>query len=97
MANQARKTEHSGAKKGKGAYWGRKRDAKPESNQRRREDDKESAVESGDESSSVGGNNMADHSNRRPRHPLGKLLRGITRRNVHKDVDTGGSIGLESW
>jgi hypothetical protein len=40
MANQANKTEHSGAKKGKGAYWGRKKSAKHESNKVRREDDK---------------------------------------------------------
>jgi hypothetical protein len=40
MANQAQKTEHSGPKKGCGAYWGRKRDAKLESNRVRRETDK---------------------------------------------------------
>lgn len=31
-----RKTEHAGAKKGKGAYWGPKKDAKKESNKERR-------------------------------------------------------------
>ena len=40
MANQAQKTEHSGPKKGRGAYWGRKKDAKLESNRVRRETDK---------------------------------------------------------
>jgi hypothetical protein len=40
MAFQAKKTEHSGAKKGSGAYWGRKQDAKNESNRVRREADK---------------------------------------------------------
>jgi hypothetical protein len=40
MANQAEKTEHSGPKKGIGAYWGRKKDAKGESNRARRESDK---------------------------------------------------------
>ena len=40
MANRARKTEHSGAKHGKGAYWGRKHEAKRESNKARRRDDK---------------------------------------------------------
>jgi len=30
------KTEHAGAKKGAGAYWGRKRDAKRVSNKKRR-------------------------------------------------------------
>lgn len=38
----ARETEHSGAKKGKGAYYGRKKDAKKESNKARREADKKS-------------------------------------------------------
>jgi len=36
MANKAAKTEHSGAKHGSGAYWGRKADAKRESNKTRR-------------------------------------------------------------
>lgn len=34
------KTEHSGAKHGFGAYYGRKRDAKNDSNHQRRENDK---------------------------------------------------------
>ena len=37
MANRARKTEHAGAKKGRGAFWGRKGEAKRASNRRRRE------------------------------------------------------------
>jgi hypothetical protein len=37
MAGNARKTEHAGSKKGRGAYWGRKADAKRESNRARRE------------------------------------------------------------
>jgi hypothetical protein len=37
MAFKARKTEHYGAKKERGAYWGRKVDAKRESNRKRRE------------------------------------------------------------
>jgi hypothetical protein len=40
MAFKAKKTEHAGAKKGRGAYWGRKVDAKRESNRKRREDAK---------------------------------------------------------
>lgn len=40
MAHQAVKTEHAGAKKGSGAFWGRKADAKRESNRRRRANDK---------------------------------------------------------
>lgn len=37
MAGRANKTEHAGPKKGRGAYWGRKADAKRESNRVRRE------------------------------------------------------------
>jgi predicted aminopeptidase len=40
VAFKALKTEHSGSKKGRGAYWGRKVDAKRESNGKRREDTK---------------------------------------------------------
>lgn len=40
MALNAKKTEHTGAKKGRGAYWGRKRDAKSDSNKVRRVADK---------------------------------------------------------
>jgi hypothetical protein len=44
-ANQGGKTEHSGAKKGKGAYYGRKKDAKSDSNKNRRRADKEQTKE----------------------------------------------------
>ncbi len=37
MAQQAKKSEHSGSKKGRGAYWGRKKDEKTESNRLRRD------------------------------------------------------------
>ncbi len=40
MALKARKTEHSGAKKGRGAFYGRKVEAKRASKRRRREADK---------------------------------------------------------
>lgn len=40
MANGAVKTEHSGAKHGNGAYWGRKVDAKKDSNKVRRANDR---------------------------------------------------------
>jgi hypothetical protein len=40
MAGRAKKTEHAGAKRGRGAYWGRKTEAKHESNRLRREDAK---------------------------------------------------------
>lgn len=44
MANRARKTEHSGAKHGNGAYWGPKVEAKHESNKLRRERDRQTAT-----------------------------------------------------
>ena len=40
MGYEAKKTEHSGSKKGCGAYWGLKADAKKQSNRKRREKDK---------------------------------------------------------
>jgi len=40
MADNAKKTEHSGPKKGNGAYWGYKAEAKKESNSKRRKNDK---------------------------------------------------------
>jgi hypothetical protein len=39
-AGKAKETEHSGAKKGKGAYWGKKKQAKDESKKVRRQQDK---------------------------------------------------------
>jgi len=45
MGQRAKKTEHAGAKKGCGAYWGRKVAAKKESNRQRREDGKVSIAE----------------------------------------------------
>lgn len=44
MAYKTTKTEHSGSKKGNGAYWGRKADAKKGSNRTRRQADKTSTV-----------------------------------------------------
>ena len=40
MGHEAHKTEHSGSKRGSGAYWGRKAEAKHESNRKRRADSK---------------------------------------------------------
>jgi hypothetical protein len=45
MGFGAKKTEHAGAKKGSGAYWGRKIAAKNESNRQRRVTDKNSVAE----------------------------------------------------
>ena len=47
MANAAVKTEHAGAKHGNGAYWGRKADAKRQSNKARREADRQTTAEGG--------------------------------------------------
>ena len=43
MADKAVRTEHSGAKHGSGAYWGRKVDAKEQSNKARRANDRKAA------------------------------------------------------
>lgn len=40
MAYEAKKTEHAGSKRGQGAYWGRKQEAKKASNRKRRDDSK---------------------------------------------------------
>ena len=45
MGNRAKRTEHSGPKKGKGPYWGRKRWAKRDSAVRRRQDGREKIEE----------------------------------------------------
>lgn len=45
MAGKANATEHAGAKKGAGAYWGTKSDAKRESNKLRRANDRRACRE----------------------------------------------------
>ncbi len=45
MAYQAKKTEHSGAKRGRGAYWGPKKAAKRDSSRKRRENDRTQSKE----------------------------------------------------
>ena len=45
MGHHARKTEHVGPKRGRGGYYGRKRDAKHESAKRRRGDDRSAVLE----------------------------------------------------
>jgi hypothetical protein len=49
MAFRAKKTEYSGAKKGRGAFYGPKAQAKKTSNRRRRTDSKRSARLNGDD------------------------------------------------
>jgi len=47
MAYNAKKTEHAGPKKGSGAFYGRKAEAKKASNRRRREDSKRAVLRDG--------------------------------------------------
>jgi hypothetical protein len=44
MAYNARRTEHSGPKQGRGAFYGPKAGAKKASNRRRRQDDKQEVL-----------------------------------------------------
>ena len=34
---------------------------------------------------------------RRPRYDLGELLRGVTPKNLHEEIETGEAVGRESW
>lgn len=47
MAYNAKKTEHARAKKGRGAFYGRKAEAKKASTRRRRKDDKRAVLDNG--------------------------------------------------
>ena len=49
FVGHSKKTEHSGAKKGRGAFYGRKKDAKNASSRRRRADDKRAVKTSADD------------------------------------------------
>jgi len=44
MSRKASRTEHSGAKRGRGAFYGRKAESKNASNRRRRQDDKQTVL-----------------------------------------------------
>jgi len=59
MAYQARKTEHAGSKKGCGAFWGPRQDAKAQSNRRRRRNDTKESTQ-GFEDHVVVPNNSVD-------------------------------------
>jgi hypothetical protein len=63
-ARNATNTEHSGAKKGKGGYYGRKKDAKSDSNKKRRANDKKAVSEA----------DLATHVNVEYRDPEGKFI-----------------------
>jgi hypothetical protein len=61
MGYEARKTEHSGPKRGNGAYWGYKWEAKRESNRIRRENAKREI-----RAATIGLRNCPTHSASRP-------------------------------
>jgi hypothetical protein len=48
VGNRAQRTEHAGAKKGRGAYYGRKREAKRDSAKLRRRNDANASREAAD-------------------------------------------------
>jgi hypothetical protein len=64
-ARNASNTEHSGAKKGRGGYYGRKKDAKSDSNKKRRANDKKAVDENFD---------PATHVNVEHRDPEGRFI-----------------------
>ena len=59
---------------------------------------KQAGVEAGSEVElSVQGNDLIVRARPRPRYQLEELLRGVTARNVHKEIDTGYPVGREAW
>ena len=59
---------------------------------------KQAGVEAGSEVDlSVEGNDLIVRSRRRRQYKLAALLRGVTARNLHKEIDTGGPMGGEAW
>lgn len=74
-ANQGGKTEHSGAKHGKGAYYGRKKDAKQDSNKNRRKADKDASM---DETVEIIGENITFDSTEAMLKDFVGQLRGIS-------------------
>ena len=32
-----------------------------------------------------------------PAHSLDELLKGVTKRNIHSEIDTGAPVGREAW
>jgi len=59
---------------------------------------KQAGVEAGSEVDlSVEGNDLIVRSKRRPRYQLAELLRGVTARNLHKEIETGPPMGGEAW
>ena len=59
---------------------------------------KQAGVEAGSEVDlSVKGSDLVVRSRRRPRYQLPGLLRGVTAKNLHKEIDTRAAVGRESW
>ena len=59
---------------------------------------KQAGVEAGSEVDlSVEGSDLVVRSKRHPRYQLAELLRGVTARNLHKEIDTGPPMGGEAW
>ena len=58
----------------------------------------EAGVEAGSEVDlSIKDGNLVVKSARRKKYRLKELLRKITAKNVHAEVDTGGPVGREAW
>jgi len=59
---------------------------------------KQAGVEAGsDVDLSIEGSDLVVRSRRRPRYRLQGLLKSVTAKNLHKEVDTGGPVGREAW
>ena len=59
---------------------------------------KQAGVEAGsDVDLSIEGSDLVVRSRRRQRYRLQGLLRQVTAKNLHKEVDTGTAVGREAW
>ena len=59
---------------------------------------KQAGVEAGsDVDLSIEGSDLVVRSKRRSRYRLQSLLKGVTAKNLHKEVDTGARAGREAW
>jgi antitoxin MazE len=58
----------------------------------------EAGVEAGSEVDlSMEEGNLVVRPRRSPRYELQELLRAVTAKNVHKEVETGEPVGREAW
>lgn len=59
---------------------------------------KQAGVQAGSEVDlSIEGSDLIVRSKRRQRHQLGELLKGVTPRNLHKEIGSGDAVGREAW